>query len=399
MGPYKVYIIDEVHMLSKSAFNALLTTLEEPPSHVKFILATTELHKVPDTILSRCQQLFLKPLPFSILTAYLADICQKEGVAFEAEALEILAEHAEGGARNALFLLEQAILLMEPPVMTALCVRKMLGVVHEKELESLLASIEAQNLEKTLETARALLASGLLPQALLKGLMQHVHKKTLAHFLSKDPGSSASVRLWHLMHKGFQDVEQSAFPLVVLEMLLVRLIYLSPFPTPQELLKGFESGTTPPPQPVMAPVLREQDVDMGFGFQPVKKPAAPPPQRDFKAFLTFLKTNREAILAAYLTQSVSFVSWVPGALTLHWNESKPQPPSFKTDVEKYIALFMGQKDQVVFSDILGQASLADQQKTKQATLLHTAQNHPLVQQTQSLFAGSVIETVEEIDPH
>nr|MDP8994581.1 DNA polymerase III subunit gamma/tau [Pseudomonadota bacterium] len=239
---YKVYIVDEVHMLSKNAFNALLKTLEEPPPHVKFLFATTEVSKVPVTVLSRCQRFDLRRIPAEKLAAHFAEVADKEGIDVEAEALALIARAAEGSARDGLSMLDQAIAHGAGGV-TAEQVRAMLGLSDRGAIRALLGLLLAGDAAGGLAAVRDQYELGVEPSALMRGLLEAVHGITRAKVGgAPDPAQSQEEReayadwasrlsyavvhrLWQLLLKGLAEVQNAPLPLEAAEMALLRVVH------------------------------------------------------------------------------------------------------------------------------------------------------------------------------
>src|SRR5690349_3729166 len=256
---YKIYIIDEVHMLSKNAFNALLKTLEEPPEHVKFLFATTEVNKVPVTVLSRCQRFDLRRIPAEKLAAHFAEVAKAEGVEVEPDALGMIAKAAEGSARDGLSILDQAIAHGAGAV-TAEQVRDMLGLSDRGAVRDLLGLILSGDAQGTLAAVRDQYELGVEPSALLRGLLEAVHGITRAKVGGgRDPaqsaeereayadwaaklGHSAIHRLWQLLLKGLGEVHNAPMPLEACEMALLRVIHASELPDPGQLAEKLAGG-------------------------------------------------------------------------------------------------------------------------------------------------------------
>lgn len=249
MGAYKIFIIDEVHMLSKNAFNALLKTLEEPPSHVKFILATTELHKVPLTIVSRCQQLHLKRVTNDVLADYLKKVCLQEGFQCQESALDLIAKASDGGVRDALVLLERALLLSSHKFLEEPVVRDLMAIPNAEDVQNLLDSILSRNIDILRRKVQESYQSGIEPRAVLEGVMDELHRRIVT-LMQQDaspsvtdrPSISILDRMWQLAYKGWVDLSQTPFPLPHLEMIMMRMAYLGQFPSPEELLCQAEPG-------------------------------------------------------------------------------------------------------------------------------------------------------------
>ena len=261
LARYKVYIIDEVHMLSEKAFNAFLKTLEEPPPHVKFIFATTEIRKVPVTVLSRCQRFDLRRVDAGLLTKHLASICEKEKVPIEPEALAMIARAAEGSVRDALSILDQAIAHGEAKV-TAEEVRGLLGLADRARIIDLFEMLMKGDIASALAELRAQYDTGAEPAVVIADLAEFTHLVTrfkLVPSAAEDPslveaekkrgsafaeGLSIRVlsRAWQILTKGFAEVQSAAKPVQAAEMVLVRLAFAADLPTPDEALRALAEG-------------------------------------------------------------------------------------------------------------------------------------------------------------
>jgi DNA polymerase-3 subunit gamma/tau len=258
---YKIYIIDEVHMLSRNAFNALLKTLEEPPAHVKFLFATTEVEKLPVTVLSRCQRFDLRRIPADLLQKHYGEICVKEGVEAEDEALHIIANAAEGSARDGLSILDQAIAhadLDADSKVTAERVRDMLGLADKGAQRRLFAFMIGGEGKDMLAAVEDQYALGVEPLALMRGLMNLTHRITVAQVsgaeadaptederselnqLSQQLSAGQLHRLWQLLLKGHEEVRQAPDPLVSAKMALLRVMHAADMPDPGKLAKKIE---------------------------------------------------------------------------------------------------------------------------------------------------------------
>ncbi len=259
---YKIYIIDEVHMLSKSAFNALLKTLEEPPAHVKFLFATTEVNKVPVTVLSRCQRFDLRRIPAELLADHFAKVTAAEGFEAEPEALALIARAAEGSARDGLSILDQAIAHagLEGEGVKAEAVRQMLGLSDRGAIRTLFALLLEGDAAGALGSLRGQYDLGVDPQAVLRTLLETVHAVTLAKLGTEaSSGQSAEElkalerwaaglsfpalhRLWQLLLRGHDEVARAVLPIEAAEMALLRVIHASQLPDPGELARQIASG-------------------------------------------------------------------------------------------------------------------------------------------------------------
>ena len=279
---YKVYIIDEVHMLSKQAFNGLLKTLEEPPPHVKFIFATTEVGKVPVTVLSRCQRFDLKRVSADLLAKHFAEISASEEVPAEPEALALIARAADGSVRDGLSILDQAIAhagAEEGGAIRASDVREMLGLGDRATVRELFALLLAGDGPAVLELVERQHAQGIDPIALFRGLLETAHGVTRRKIGGAiDPAQSAEEReawadwahqmshavlhrLWQLLLKGIEEVAVAAMPREAAEMALLRIVHASSLPDPDTLARKLASGeaiASAPAAPAPSPPPSDQ---------------------------------------------------------------------------------------------------------------------------------------------
>ncbi len=252
---YKVYIIDEVHMLSTAAFNGLLKTLEEPPPHVKFIFATTEVRKIPTTILSRCQRYDLKRVEPDDLVIFLKSICEKETVEFEEGALKIIARAADGSVRDGLSILDQSIAFSGKHISEEQ-VKEMIGLNDPTKILELIKFITAGQTQKSLEKINELYDNGADPSMIVKDLIETVHSLTMINIDAAEGVKSSLTdseynavqevagnldvstlsMIWQMLNKGLHEVTDSFSPITSLEMLIIRIIYLNDIPKPNELI-------------------------------------------------------------------------------------------------------------------------------------------------------------------
>ncbi len=267
-GRYKVFIIDEVHMLSEKAFNAFLKILEEPPPHVKFIFATTEIRKVPVTILSRCQRFDLRRIASSVLTDHLQNICQQENVSADPLALTLITHAAEGSVRDSLSLLDQAIACSDGMI-TPAHVRTMLGLADTDKIADLLGALLAHNIKDALGLFQELYMAGGDPVLIFSELGTLVHNilrrkvgqssegsPVTSHELTHDAIARHSQRLslsqitqlWQALVTVHKEVADAAQPLAASEMSLIRLAYLSTLPPLEDALRLIKDLPTQPPR-------------------------------------------------------------------------------------------------------------------------------------------------------
>ncbi|HEX8625101.1 MAG TPA: DNA polymerase III subunit gamma/tau [Allosphingosinicella sp.] len=393
---YKVYIVDEVHMLSKNAFNALLKTLEEPPQHVKFLFATTEVNKVPVTVLSRCQRFDLRRIPAEKLAAHFGEVAAKEGVEVEPEALALIARAAEGSARDGLSILDQAI-AHGPGGVGADQVRAMLGLSDRGTIRRLLGIILSGDARTALAVLRDQYDLGVEPNAVLRGLLESVHAITRAKVGgAEDAAQSAEEReaysewagrlshaavhrLWQLLLKGLAEVHGAPMPLEAAEMALLRVIHASELPDPGALLVKLASGeaiTTGRPE------IGTASAGQGPTLQ---VPAS------FEAFTEIIENKGRAILAHQLREQYRLVEYGPPNLLLQQKgnvrEIKDIDAFLRTLRDATDAIF-GQKWQVALSDRPAQPTIREQEEAAQAALKQQVLETPLVKAALEAFPGA-----------
>ncbi|WP_196259406.1 DNA polymerase III subunit gamma/tau [Pelagibacterium limicola] len=270
-APYKVFIIDEVHMLSTSAFNGLLKTLEEPPPYVKFIFATTEIRKVPVTILSRCQRFDLRRIAPEVMTDYLGGLLEKEQVAVEPEALAMIVRAGEGSARDCLSLTDQAIAHGNGAI-TRDAVRDMLGLADRARIVDLFEKLMGGDIAGALDDTRTLYESGADPTTIVTDLAEFTHLVTRIKIVpaaANDPvltpdertrgaqfaqklGLRTLTRTWQILSRGLSEIAQSGNGLQAAEMVLIRLAYAADLPSPEELIEKLTSQGGDAPSPMLS---------------------------------------------------------------------------------------------------------------------------------------------------
>jgi DNA polymerase-3 subunit gamma/tau len=390
---YKIYIIDEVHMLSKPAFNGLLKTLEEPPEHVKFFLATTEVNKVPVTVLSRCQRFDLRRIPAEKLAAHFGEVSKAEGVEVEPEALGMIARAAEGSARDGLSILDQAIAHGAGAV-TAEQVRDMLGLADRGRIRRLLGLILAGDATAALAELDEAHDLGIDPTQLLRGLMESLHSATRAKasanadpLLSAEERESAGEiarqlgwatihRLWQMLLKGLQDVEIAPDPREAAEMALLRLIHAADMPDPAVLVSRL-SG--------------EGAAAVG-GSAPTQRSSAPAARipSDFASLVKAVEQSGKRILAQQLHDQVGVVRYAPPELVL--KPAKPLGGDWPRQLAQELKSLTGASWQVSFSDEAGEPSLLDQEKIAEERVRADVLADPNVRAVMDAFPESELES-------
>lgn len=341
---YKVYVLDEVHMLSNQAFNALLKTLEEPPPHAKFIFATTEIRKVPVTILSRCQRFDLRRVEPEILVEHLARIADREGMKIEQDALALIARAAEGSVRDGLSLLDQALVQGEKgETVPTTVVRDMLGLADRSQTIALFESIMAGRTPEALELFRTLYGYGADPVQVTNDLLEHCHAASVAKMLGPQatrlPNDQAQkltalgavisagtlARVWQMLLKALDEVRRAPNPADAVEMAIVRLAYAADLPGPEEALKALRDG-----EPMGGGSAPRGPSGGGGGggasaqlaARPVQAPATPDPQ-SFEQVVALIGEKREVGLQMDVQRFVRPVAFKPGAITYESIEGAP----------------------------------------------------------------------------
>lgn len=349
-APFKVYIIDEVHMLSTAAFNGLLKTLEEPPPYVKFIFATTEIRKVPVTILSRCQRFDLRRVTPEVMTAHLIDLLARENIEYEPEALAMIVRAGEGSVRDNQSLLDQAIAHGSGRV-TAQTVKAMLGLGDRARAIDLFESLMAGRVAEALEIVRGLYDAGADPQTIVADLADFTHLVTrikvvpaAADDVSLTPdertrGTDLAARLpmralsrtWQILFKGYDEVARAGNALQAAEMVLVRLAYAADLPSPDEVIARLSNQPAPAaaPQPMSIgrsngggsgpQALRVEapgpapGADVEASARPVPQPALANPQ-SYAELIGLAVAKRDLLVRHALEADMRPVSFSPGRI-------------------------------------------------------------------------------------
>jgi len=393
---YKIYIIDEVHMLSKNAFNALLKTLEEPPAHVKFLFATTEVGKVPVTVLSRCQRFDLRRIPAEKLAEHFAYVAAAENVEVEPEALHAIARAAEGSARDGLSILDQAIAHEEGKV-SATQVRDMLGQADRGRIRRLLETLLTGDVAATLAQLDEAHALGIEPGSLIRGLMESLHAVTRAKAgASADLLQSAEEReaaaelagrlswgnlhrLWQLLLKGLEDVRIAPDPHEAATMALLRLIHAAEMPDPSALaamLAGGGAVAVAPSKPVSPPAT---------------EPKASAPM-DFAGLVDAVESQGKQLLGVQLRDHVGLVSFTPGELVL--KPLKPVGADFARELAAAAKLATGLSWQVRLTDEGGAPSLQQQEAMAEERMRAAVLEEPNVRALLDEFPDASLESIQ-----
>ena len=395
---FKVYIIDEVHMLSKNAFNALLKTLEEPPQHVKFLFATTEVNKVPVTVLSRCQRFDLRRIPAETLASHFGEVAAKEGVEVEPEALALIARAAEGSARDGLSILDQAIAHGVGKV-GADQVRNMLGLSDRGAVRGLLALLLAGDAQGALAAVKDQYDLGVEPSALLRGLLESVHGITRAKVGGTEDAAqsveereayadwasrlsyAAVHRLWQLLLKGLNEVHQAPMPLEAAEMAILRVIHASELPDPGALMERLANGEAVPARAQAAASAPAQEQGAML--------AAPP---SFRALVEALANGGKPFLAQQLHDYCGLVRYEAPDLAL--KPTKALSGDFVRDLSAAMKAMTNMNWQVHVVDEPAEPSLLEQDKAAAEDVRQSILDSPMVKAAFEAFPGAELASYE-----
>lgn len=416
---YKVYIIDEVHMLSKQAFNALLKTLEEPPEHVKFIFATTEIRKVPITVLSRCQRFDLRRVDVPTLTEHFKNICDQEKVEIDDEALALIARAADGSVRDGLSLLDQAIALAGEKI-TAAQVQDMLGLADRARGLDLLERALSGDMPEALEIMDDLYRSGADPVVLIQDLLDLAHILTklravpeageMKHAMAADQikragelAQSLSMptlgKTWQILLKGIGEVQSAPNPQSAAEMVIIRLAYAADLPDPADLIKKLQEqdnagvSSTPPPS---APAPRDPaPVSASAGSGPAASAATAPaaqPQTQavtekavhaLEDVVSILDEANEALLSSQVYQFVHLVKLEQGRLEIR--PAEQAPPKMAQDLGRVLSDVTGRRWIVSVSGEPGAATLAQQNEASRNEAFAQVLQMPVIREVMDVF--------------
>ncbi len=423
---YKVYIIDEVHMLSKQAFNGLLKTLEEPPPHVKFIFATTEIRKVPVTVLSRCQRFDLRRIETAELVGLLKTISEKENVKIEDAALALVARAAEGSARDSLSLLDQAIAHGEEATITAEMVRGMLGLADRGRILDLFEKLMGGKIAEALTDLNELYDRGADPLAVMQDLLETTHFLTrikvapsaegffdgsssegrrAAEMAGKLP-VAALTRAWQMLLKGLIEVRDATRPIAACEMALIRLSYAADLPPTDKLVRdlldgggGVPSprGSAPAPSPGGAPrAMRTGDVTASAqrAPQPTMNAQNAPTLRTLEDVAALAAQNGASILKVHLENDVHLVRLDLGIF--EFRPSSRAPSTLAGDLKQKLKDWTGMPWSVLISRDDGAPTIAEQKKSAKAARLESVMQQPLVRAVLDRFPGAEIVAVRDV---
>ncbi len=413
IGRYKVYIIDETHMLSKNAFNGLLKTLEEPPAHVKFLFATTEIRKMPVTVLSRCQRFDLRRVEPDRLIAHLARIAEAEGVEIEAEALSLIARAAEGSVRDSLSLLDQAI---ADGGKDAASIRTMLGLADRSRVIELFAMVMQGEAAAALMELRDQYRSGADPEVTLNDLAETAHWLStlkVAPDIADDPSLPAETRergrelagklpmrvlarSWQMLLKALEETRSAPSPLMAAEMSIIRLCAVADLPTPGDLVRKLESAAPAAPTASPSPsgggsssggatsTLRVASASAApkVALQPHSQaspaPAAeivPLPQ-DFEAVVALIRKKRDGVLLHDVETGLRLISYTPGRI--EFRPAAGAPEHLAGTLSERLRHWTDTRWTISIGDEEGQPTVAETRAEASHGLDQRVRKHPLV---------------------
>jgi DNA polymerase-3 subunit gamma/tau len=427
-APYKVYIIDEVHMLSTAAFNGLLKTLEEPPPYVKFIFATTEIRKVPVTILSRCQRFDLRRVTPDVMTDHLIDLLGREGLTYEPEAIAMIVRAGEGSVRDCQSLLDQAIAHGGGTV-TAETVKAMLGLGDRAQTIDLFESLMRGDVAGALGIMRTLYDAGADPQTIVADLCDFTHLVTrikvvpaAADDVSLTPDERkrgadlaqklamrALTRAWQILFKGHEEIGEAGDAMQAAEMVLIRLAHAADLPTPDELIARLTNQPLPPPATTPSP--RPSGNGGGGGpsamriatsqpepvAQQAVSPALPSGPQTYAELIDMARTRRDIIVVTALEQSLRPVSMTDGRLEVALVDGAD--PGIIQTLSARLKHWTGRTWMVSVATSAEAAAptvreVRDQQRASQQ---EEAKADPLVQAILQQFPGSEVRVVEKLE--
>lgn len=413
---FKIYIIDEVHMLSKAAFNALLKTLEEPPERVKFIFATTEIRKVPVTILSRCQRFDLKRVDEKTLTNHLAGIVLKENVQAQEGALQLIAKAGDGSVRDALSLLDQAIAHFDGNISTDQ-VRQMLGLADKTVLFDLYEKLMAGQVADVLNLWQNQYESGADPivtatdlldlthwltrlkivPALIKDVTVSETERVRGQKLAESLSMAQLTRAWQLLLKGLAEIKNADYPMKAFEMVLIRLAYAAELPTPAEMVaelkKKSESGG------LILPSVKTPRVETLTRAEPVAAAQAArvdTPAIEFKNIAeisALLRQNSQRILAFNVDKCVRPIRFEKNRLVCSLTDEAPR--DLVVQLDQFLSAKTGAPFEIIVEETGGAATVQETAAAQKEQQLSDIQKNPMVAEVLKTFKGAKIDSFKK----
>ena len=407
---FKIYIIDEVHMLSKSAFNGLLKTLEEPPPHVKFIFATTEVHKIPLTILSRCQRFDLKQLDEKNMMHLLSSVCKSENVEIPDNILSIIGRAASGSARDGLSILDQTITLSEhDPNLGEDSIREMLGLSDNSVIIDLFEAIESCDIEKALALIKLQTDKGADPLNIISSLGEIIHELTLLK-VSREKNDNLLLgpenfsrliafqetldvrtlsRFWQMILKASEEIKNSFNPDSALEMVVIRMAYVSDLPTPEEIIKNIDSKDKGKKKNITKQTTKEESLS-----HKNENKTSSSRIHSFEDIIEVAGKNKNLILKKFLQEDVRLVSFEIGHIDINVESGN------EDIIKDLIAKLYEWTDQrwiINVSMKKGDDTIIEKQKQKQDDIITELSNSDEMKKVLEAFPDSEITSVNKIE--
>ena len=419
---FKIYIIDEIHMLSKAAFNGLLKTLEEPPSHVKFIFATTEVQKVPLTILSRCQRFDLRRFDNDLVRSLLLKVCSKENVKIDDSVIGLISRASGGSARDSLSLLDQAIALSEnDEALSEDLIRKMLGLSDQGRIIDLFEYISSGEVEAALGEIRDQVDIGVDPSNLIEVLGDLVHEMTrhkvtqenednlslgpenivrLKNIIENESVKSLS-RYWQMILKAANEIKNFSKPLSALEMAVIRMCYISDLPTPDEIIKKIESKDISPAEKKTLKSNSKPSVSMISGSSEkkeldeslIEEVLTKRIPKDFHEIIQLARIHKDVKMQYELENNVSLVSFEKEKIEINILKGSE---SIASDLSKKLFEWTEKKWIVLVSSSQGEKTINQEREESDLLIRSNIEKHPIYKATVEEFKNTSIKLIEEI---
>ena len=408
---FKIYIIDEVHMLSKSAFNGLLKTLEEPPAHVKFIFATTEVHKIPLTILSRCQRFDLKQLDETDMMSLLSKVCDNENVDIPKNILSIIGKAASGSARDGLSILDQTITLSQhDPNIDENAIREMLGLSDNSAIIELFESIVIGDIQKALDEIKLQTDRGAEPLNIISSLGEIIHELTVLK-VSNDKNDNLLLgpenfsklialqenldvkklsRFWQMILKANEEIKNSFNPYSALEMVAIRMAYVSDLPTPEEIINSVDTEGQNKKKKLTKKVTEEKVLNHNPGVTEQNLSTI----KSFEDIIEIAGENKNLILKKFLQEDVRLVSFETGHININ------TPNGNEEIIKDLIAKLYEWTEQrwvINVSAKQGEDTILEKQKQKQDDIIDELSNTEEMKKVLEAFPESRITSVNKIE--
>jgi DNA polymerase-3 subunit gamma/tau len=423
---YKVYIVDEVHMLSTSAFNALLKTLEEPPAHVKFLFATTEIRKVPVTVLSRCQRFDLRRIEPETMLAHLGRIAEAEGAAIAPDAMALIVRAAEGSVRDALSLMDQAIAHGAGET-TAAEVRAMLGLADRGRVLDLFEAVMRGDAAGALAELGGQYAEGAEPLAVLRDLAEITHWVSMVKIApgaADDPtvgpderargldyagrlGMRTLTRAWQMLLKALEEAAAAPNPMMAAEMAIIRLTHVADLPSPEELVRRLADAPPPPALPAgpgpgggaprgngaLAVAAARAVPQAAAQAQPAPDAGAEALARyaGFGDVVALIRARRDIELLIEVERGVRLVRYAPGRI--EFEPAADAAPDLAARLAARLQSWTGARWGVSVVSSGGGETLAEVEAARRGDLMVRAQANPAVRAVLAAFPGAVIRDI------